>query len=98
MHDIRLPGQLGEVFERRQREAGRGQVQVKLGAVGQVVGHRLVARRPAVAEVEHLRIDTFGSATFGDLENDLLDTAHGVGVVGLEKMQNLDHCPSLTLR
>jgi hypothetical protein len=43
------------------------------------------------------RIQTVIGTTLGDLKNDLLDTTHRFRVIGLEKVQDFDHVPLITL-
>ena len=56
-----------------------------------MIGHCLIAGSATRAQVKHLWLHAMGSSAFCNLEDDLLDAAHGVGVIGFEKMQDLDH-------
>ncbi len=44
-----------------------------------------------LADIENLSINTMSRPTFTKLKDDLLDTAHTIWEISLEKMQNLDH-------
>ncbi|MNE90199.1 hypothetical protein D3C80_1876890 [compost metagenome] len=81
--NVGFPGQGAESADCRQGKSGGRYLQVQLGLVGHVAAQvdRLLCG--VRAEREHIGAHAeVGNAT-GDLENDLLYPAHGVGVIGL---------------
>ena len=80
--------QLAELFEHAVGETGGGQLKIHLRLVNLVLAYLYNARRRVVAQRQYRALHTVASATFAHLEDDLFDTAHGVGQVGFVEVQN----------
>src|SRR5690606_6678755 len=85
--DVMLPDQLPEAAEHLPGQSGRRQIDIEFCLVNLVVAHSDRMRRWFCTEGQHAASHTPWEAGLAQLENGLFDAAHGVGQVGLEKVQ-----------
>jgi hypothetical protein len=83
---VGMPRTQAELGQGVAGKPGRSQIQVKPRTLHPVATHLHPLRQRIGTQGQYLAFDALGATTLSQLEDDLLDTAHGFRVVGFEKM------------